>query len=118
MSPDVTIVTAYFLGFSIVRVLLSKWYRSVLKELFLDTPGFSLLVQNFEQHKIQWQSINRWKAIVRLIITERGSGKVQGSVANVGRYDPNGQRTVGGWDRDDGNDNVFAVPVIVSRIKI
>ncbi len=43
---------------------------------------------------------------------------VRGGVADVGRYDPDGQRTVGGWDRNDGYGDVFAVPVGVLPQKL
>jgi len=69
----------------------------------------------FWQNKIQWQLIGCRKATVRYCLRRKTSENVPGNVANVGRNDPADRLNVNDWNRDNGNDNVFAVPVIVSR---
>ena len=52
---------------------------------------------------------------MRYCLRRETSENVSGNVANVGRNDPTNRLNVNDWDRANSNDNVFAVPVIVSR---
>ena len=40
------------------------------------------------------------------------------NAAYAGRYDPSKHFNVNDWNADNGNDNVGAVPAVVSRIKV
>ena len=53
-----------------------------------------------------------------LLFTEKNFGIVSGNVAYVGRNAPANKLNVNDWNRGNGNDNVFAVPVTVSSKKI
>lgn len=44
--------------------------------------------------------------------------KVDSNVANVGRNNPDNPLNVNDWNADNDNDNVWAVPAVVSGIKV
>ena len=64
--------------------------------------------------EIQGRFCLKWKISGEFFV-RKGIQFSEVNAANAGRNDPSKQFNVNDWNADNGNDNVFAVPVVVSR---
>ncbi len=73
---------------------------------------------SFSRFNIYWREdeIQRREQSSRseALLTEKYSLKGGSNVANVGNANPDNGLNVNNWNRDNGHDNVFAAPLVVS----